>query len=253
MDNKLMVIEETIKNTTLAMISTKGKIEQAIMMADGIIKLRDGITKEMMDKVLALQDRPLGFLTDRKSGNKAPYDAQVVRDCAIEALIRGVSLIGNEFNIIAGRCYITREGYSSLLRNLPGLQKLSITLGVPQVSGKGALVPCSATWEYNGIEGKKEASIPVKTDDYSTVDAILGKADRKFRKRIWDELTGTDYPEGEVSDLKDVQVVEIVEKKPQANKMLDKMGVHEQPKPLEVKADAPKASGFFEEDGDGTK
>lgn len=73
----------------------------------------------------------------------------------IEAILRGLTTTGNEFNIIAGRFYATKEGFGRLLANIPGLRYM-ITPGNTKDGDKGAIAPVTtATWEYNGNKNEK--------------------------------------------------------------------------------------------------
>ena len=57
-----------------------------------------------------------------------------------ETVLRGVRIVGNEFNIISGRPYITKEGFSRLVREWPGLTELRLMPGVPATQANRALI-----------------------------------------------------------------------------------------------------------------
>ena len=91
--------------------------------ASAVAAIREALTNDVMNAVIMpLVNTKAGFLTDRKptrkNPNPVPYTLDVVRSCVIEALTKGVLATGNHFNIIAGSCYITREGYAYLLKKL---------------------------------------------------------------------------------------------------------------------------------------
>ncbi len=205
---RLNEIEAVAGDCSQATLEAKGKFERAFALSRGLRQLRTMITDDMMNEhILPLMGTPLGFKTDRdtdKTRAKAggPYPLSVVKECLIEAVIRGVYPTGNEFNIIASRAYITKEGLSRLVREYDGVTDLVLTLGVPKTYASGAVIQTRAKWNRHGVPFEITADLPVKTDSYTSVDAILGKATRKLLKRVYDQLTGSELsiPDGEVDD-----------------------------------------------------
>lgn len=181
---------------------------------------------EIKERIIALQDTPLGFRTDRdpkvKRGKKnrqtgvweekfnTPYPYEIVKEAAIEALLRGLQLVGNQFNIISERFYCPKEGFEALIRRLAFVTDFRPVIGVPKTLSGGSVVDCRATWMQNGKSQSLEASIPVKSDDYSGVDQLVGKATRKFLKRCYECMTGNSIPEGDASELDGVAVLQAV-------------------------------------------
>ncbi len=162
----------------------------AFQLADAMLKLRDLMTGEFLEKMLVLQGSPIGFRTDKDSSGG--YAGDIVRDVLILATIQGLRPIGNEFNIIGGKLYITREGYTRLVRELPGFTDLKITEGrIESVSQSGCYVPLRAEWVLNGRPDWIEVAIPVRINSGMGQDAILGKANRKLLKRIYERVTGS--------------------------------------------------------------
>lgn len=213
-DEVSTAIEKAIVECGISALREAPKFMQAIKMAKGIRAMREALTDEFVRHALMpLMGTTLGFLTDLDT--KPPegrYGIQVVRECAIEALIRGFNVVGNEFNIIAGRFYGTKNGYSRLVLEFPGLRNLVLQPGVPQLAGdRGALVPYTATWTLNGTpmsidcQQQKDGAdlrIPVKVNSGMGPDAILGKAERKMLFRIYQRVNGSTYgaTDGEVGD-----------------------------------------------------
>lgn len=170
-------------------LSSFSEMQRAFKVSQGIQIARNLIGKLIAD-IRPLAGTPLGFRTDKDStGGYA--DAVLVEACT-EAVIRGVGWVGNEFNIIAGRCYITKEGYSRLVRNIPGLTDLVLNPGVPKMFDEGAIVPYSAAWNLNGKPQMFERSIPVRLNRGMGVDAALGKATRKMLASIYSRCTGSE-------------------------------------------------------------
>lgn len=189
--------------------SNGGGIMAALDVAKGIEDLRVLFDQpEIRARVVALQDTPLGFRTDRdpKVKNRkteqfnTPYPYEVVKDAAIEAGLRGLQLVGNQFNIIAGRFYSTKEGLEFLIRKMPAVTDFRPVVGVPAVKPGGVLIDCEATWQQGGKPMAVKVTIPIKSDDFSSADQLIGKATRKLLARCYSIMTGNTMPEGEAGD-----------------------------------------------------
>lgn len=183
-----------------------GSILAALNLAAAVQDLRELFSRpEIQSRIQALQDTPLGFRTDRdpriknkKTGQaNTPYPYDVVQEAAIEGLLRGLQLVGNQFNIISGRFYCTKEGFEALIKKLDFVTDFRPIIGVPQTKPGGAVVECTATWLQNDKEQTLTAVIPVKGDDYSGADQLIGKASRKFLRRCYEVMSGNSMPEGE--------------------------------------------------------
>lgn len=198
----LVKIEEAANKYSLATIQAMPRFERAIALARGITEIR-GLLMPLMPQIVPLMGTRLGFKTDKDG--KESYPISTVCDCVIEATIRGLQLVGNQFNIISGSCYTTKEGYTQLLANYPGLTDLKINLAVPTVTAGGAKVVGKATWRLNGVPNSLECEIPVRMNAGSGADQVLGKANRKIRARIWEVITGSPQSgiDGEVDDPPD--------------------------------------------------
>lgn len=188
----------------------------ALDVAEGIADLRALMdAPEIQARVKSLQDTAIGFRTDRGPGAKnrrtneplEPYAWHVVRDAVIEAGLRGLQLVGNQFNIISGRFYATKEGFEYLIRKLPSVTDFRPVVGVPATRPGGVLIECVATWQQNGKATEYKVTIPVKSDDYSTADQLIGKATRKLLARCYGVMTGNAVPEGDAESA-DVVTVE---------------------------------------------
>jgi len=183
-----------------------GKMSRALAIADAMQELRQLVTQQMLERVKFLQGTDLGFRTDRDDkGDKGGYPFETLRDVLIEAAVRGYSPAGNEFNIIAGRFYATKNGLERKVREFPGLRDLRLVEGVPQKMSDGALVEYYAEWSLNGRQdeikccqnGASDTRIACRVNAGMGIDAILGKAKRKMLTRIYSRLTGSLQSPGE--------------------------------------------------------
>lgn len=205
---------------TLYAQGSNDDIVAALDLAASIQQLRDIFDlPEIRARIESLCNTPLGFRTDKdpnvKRWNKKtnsfeyldPYEYPIIRDAAIEAVLRGLQLAGNQFNIIAGRFYCTKEGFEHLIRKLGSVTEFRPVIGIPQAKAGGALIECSATWLQDKKQQSLSSTIPVKGDDYSSADQYIGKAKRKFYERCYAAMTGNSMPEGDAADLIEVSVV----------------------------------------------
>jgi len=149
-------IQQVVDTCSAIMGTPERRFREALTLARGIQRLREIISFELVtSNLMGLQNTALGFLTDRKAPDYPNgYDIATVRECLIEAMILGVRPTNNEFNIIAGRVYVTKNGLARLVREHPNLTDLQLMPGIPALAadGQGALVPFVATWRLNGRE-----------------------------------------------------------------------------------------------------
>ena len=113
--------------------------------------------RDVVRLLRGLAGTSLGFLTDK---HHMEYSDDVLADCATEAVLRGFSLTGNEWNVIKGRPYFTKAGLQRKVREYPGINgTYDETLALPEIlftkEGKvrGAVITCSATWELKSAKG----------------------------------------------------------------------------------------------------
>lgn len=175
--------------------------QKAYMVADATMKLKSLLTKEYMAPIMALQGSKLGFKTDKdKDGG---YPESVVKDCVIEAVLTGVNPVGNQFNIIAGNCYITKEGFGFLLSKISGLS-YKIIPQLPRIGGdaKSAAVVMDITYSIDGITKSEKMDIPIRMNAMMGTDAVIGKATRKARAWLYNTITGSEIADGEAEEIK---------------------------------------------------
>jgi len=194
-DNQLVELQKTADDYSLAALEKLPQLHRAVSLSRGIKKLRSLLSGDVLKDLCELKDTNLGFRTDG-----APYPPEVVRDCLIEAMLRGARPSGNEFNIIAGRCYLTKEYYTRMVGDL--VSNLKIVLGVPEATAHStALISGRAQWHYHGERmnincmknGELDERIEVRVNKGMGVDAMLGKAERKLLARIYRRVTGSTW------------------------------------------------------------
>lgn len=200
----LIPTEKIAKELDLAVSTVVGSagisgFERSYLLASGISKLKEMLTPEYMSPIMKMQGNKLGFRTDKdKSGG---YDMETVKNCVVEAVLMGLQVYGNQFNIIAGNMYMTKEGAGYILNNFKGL-KYDIVLSLPKIVGDSAAVEATINWEIKGEKKEKVIPIAIRVNSGMGVDAVMGKATRKARAWLISTLTGIEAPEGDAEDAK---------------------------------------------------
>lgn len=187
--------------------AAKEGFEKAYLVAQAIETLKGLLTPEYMKPIMQLQGNKLGFRTDKDE--EGGYPEQIVKQCLIEAVLTGVQPVGNQFNIITGVCYITKEGFGYLLKSYPGLW-YEIIPQLPRINNdkSGAAVIMGVEWKIKGTEGAiltKSLDIPVRMNARMGTDAVIGKATRKARAWLYNTITGSEIADGDISDLQDAK------------------------------------------------
>lgn len=193
---QMITIDQTSRACAQQLLAAgTNEAAKALITAKAIGQLSQLLSERVMADIMPLQNSILGFRTDKPEG----YNRECVRSCVTIALMRGLRITGNEWNIIAGNLYVTREGYERLLAELPGFSNLRLQVSVPKSAGDGALVAAVATWRYSTRDQemrweetpKGDYRIAVKVNKGMGADAILGKARSKALRQIYATLTGS--------------------------------------------------------------
>lgn len=181
-----------------------------------ITLLREALTDEVMARVfMPLMNTKVGFRTDRdgkpdKNGRVKPlYDVPTVRDAIIDAAIIGLLPTGNQFNIISGTMYPTKEGYTVLLKKIGAKYVIDVQQDRSQ-NPAFAEFPCKITYSYNGEKNSLTINATVRRDQYSSNDQLRGKAERRAKKALYEYLTGTDYGEADETSSRPNAVIDTV-------------------------------------------
>ena len=197
-DVVITALDECVKKGLLSQNEELSSFRRTLMVASAIGELRSLLTPKVMEPIMNLQNTALGFKTDQI---QAGYQIDVVRDCLIEACLKGVYPVGNEFNIIARQCYITKEGFAHKLRDIRGLS-YTITADVPHLNAEstGAIIQMTIDWEFNSKVQTKVLKFAIRVNKMMGADAIIGKATRKARAWLYTTVTGQEIGDGDVVD-----------------------------------------------------
>lgn len=206
----MVKLEEAIEaNAISAMVDLK-PTAQALAMSRGIQEISKALDP-LMDEFMPLAGDSLGFKMDEDT-----YPKPVVRRAMVEALLRGLPLVGNNFNVIAKRCYVTLEGYTLLVQNYPGVTDLVIKVAEPDEIRKvdknaAAHMPVTATWKIDGVDQEFTNSyrVVMYAGNASFYDGLVGKAKRRALKDVYTTLVGgilapPEADDPDTSEIKDV-------------------------------------------------
>lgn len=196
--------EAAIKEASnISLFQNAGAAFQAVLV---VKNLREVLTDEVMNEVfMPLMGSRIGFLTDRdkpdKNGRKkTPYNVGEVRDCIIDAAGFGLLPTFNQMNIIAGKMYPTKEGYTALLKRL-GV-KCIITYGydMTKPDAKHSEISFKANYEYKNEKNALAGIAIVPKTAFSSYDQQKGKAERRAKKALFEFLTGLDLGDSNIED-----------------------------------------------------
>lgn len=195
-------------------LSLLDSAKAAFMSAYVLRSLENVFTDEIMTEVfMPLMNKRIGFLTDRngKTNNRGQtkplYTKEVVRTSIVDAICFGLEPRNNQFNIIAGNMYPTKEGYSHLLRKLGAKHVLTVGQDLSAVDSNFAQMQVIIGYEYKGEKSKLTITTNVKKDSYSSYDQLKGKAEKRGKKALYEFLTGIDLGDND-GDYQEAQVVD---------------------------------------------
>lgn len=193
------------------------KFTRAVLTAKAIAALEKAMTPSIMKDFMGLMNSPLGFKTDRYDGMKdrsgnvvKAYSESVVKRCLIVGILQGANVFGNEINIIAHNCYLTKEFFDRKIRQHAGIQSFSYQIGPPAKHGdKSAILEATAEWidqhgELHSVEfvdkrrddpPGRDMRIVVNAYASSSPDELRGKAESKLFRRCFHQITGQELME----------------------------------------------------------
>lgn len=202
--NQVNTIAKQLNDQVLSVVGQEAitGFEKAFLIATAVGFLREKLTDEYMQPIMNLQGNKLGFRTDKD--REGGYGIKVVRECVIEAVLNGLQPYGNQFNIIGGNCYYTKEGLGCMLKNLStkfGL-RYDIVPELPRIKDQSGAVVMNLSWSIGGGELQtKKIDFPIRVNSGMGTDAVIGKATRKARAWLYAHITGNEISEGDVTDL----------------------------------------------------
>lgn len=210
-ENQQLVFKELGTKITAVLSADINNIENSLVVANAIGFMQQALTPKIMEPIMNLQGSKLGFKTDRdlvknqSTGKyeKGPgYPLEVVKNCFIEMSLIGLLPTGNMWNIIGGNSYVTKEGGTHLLKKLKDFKQAISFVDVKQSEDKlTANVKALIKWTINGESNTEEVNFPVKSDKFTTFDALIGKADRKAKMWLYNKVSGLNIADGDADEI----------------------------------------------------
>lgn len=220
MTNSLATREQL--STQLAQIQTEvntlsknNSLVSCLSAANAMYLLDQVLTDDVVRTYfIPLMNTRAGFLTDKnparpKKGQQppTPYGIQEVKSCLKDAILKGLLPVGNQFNIIAGSVYITREGYTFLLSKL-GVKHRIIPCQKPDVNGCAVY---SVRIEAATSQGERISytnEVTLKRGQYDSDALLQGKAYARSVKSLWTYVSGLDSGDVAEDDCVGERVIE---------------------------------------------
>lgn len=201
--------------TEVNTLSKNNSLVSCLSAANAMYLLDQVLTDEVVRTYfIPLMNTRAGFLTDRnpskaKRGQQppTPYGLAEVRSCLKDAILKGLLPVGNQFNIIAGSVYITREGYTFLLSKL-GVKHRIIPCQKPDVNGCAVY---SVRIEAETAQGERISytnEVTLKRGQYDSDALLQGKAYARSVKSLWTYVSGLDSGDVAEDDCVGERVIE---------------------------------------------
>lgn len=232
----------------------EGNFSRTIAYGMAVAEMREALTPGVMQSIMKLKGSKLGFRTDENAQNV--YPMELVRDCVVDAVTLGLQCVGNQWNIIGGNMYVTKEGFTYLLRKLCAEGKLrdmkfiyhpaeiteSSTQGkrkdgspYQKIEREGKVtVDVSCVWQGKPVQEQLEFIVRVNAG--MSQDAVLGKAERKAKAWLFNYLTDQCIGDGDAEAVAEeaVPMRDVTPQPKKAGLTVSKPGVAEVAEPVGV-------------------
>jgi len=200
----------TMDGMVLEVIQTKGEdgLARGYKIAEAYRQMDEMLTPEVMAPLMYLQGKKLGFCTDMDTNQDGTagtgYAMEVVKRCVMDAVLMGLQVYGNQFNILGGKMYPTKEGVIYLLDKQTFLT-YSIIPQPAKVVGVTAFVDILIEWTAFETHARITLPVAIHVGRGASHDSINGKAIRKGAAYILSKINGIQIPDGEVADTTPVK------------------------------------------------
>jgi len=192
----MLAIRDVATTVQREIMESEG-FERSLAIATGLVAIHDAFTDDTVAVLMSLKGTDIGFKTDKE------YSAEVIKGAAIRALMHGAYLHGNEFNVIAGQCYLTQAFFLRKLREYPGLTDLVIDIDTPEAVGEkgkqiqmrvGGYASCKVDGKAVELYCRQH---PKYGDQRVTVvsfdgdfDQAIGKAKKRIAQKLYERIAG---------------------------------------------------------------
>jgi hypothetical protein len=214
-----------------------------VVVAQALNELRKAIDADSLAILRSMENTPLGFRTDRQDG----YAEHVLRDCMIQAMLDGLGFAGNQWNIIAGAYYVTKEGWTQKLMRLgaSGIVPFAslpddcdVSEGTPSERGSKKYTVKMGAYAECWLAGEKFTSHMRAADGYDTrrmisaygkdlaeaMSGIAGKAEATALKKLYYLCRGIPEPaepEEAVSVIESEKIITLTPVEPATDEQVE--------------------------------
>jgi hypothetical protein len=205
MMGKELVMSEQLRTASDKLVDFIGynPMEPVFHKANVVLAVKEWLgVPEVRNKIMALQGTEAGFVTDMDE--KGGYDERTMVNAVTVALVSGFHLVGNEFNIIAGKFYGAKNGYKRKCREFEDAKFKAIHVGDPDngeilETPTTVVIPFTITYTILNKETQQKVTKTMKKriqftkKSRDTVDAWLGKGAKRLYQRLLSEMSGMEY------------------------------------------------------------
>lgn len=196
-------------------LSKNNSLVSCLSAASAMYMLDQVLTDEVVHTYFfPLMNTRAGFLTDRNPNKvrrgqqpATPYTIAEVRACLKDAILKGLLPVGNQFNIISGSVYITREGYTALLSRMGVKHRI-----IPsQLADRDGYAVYSCRIEAMTAQGDRISytnEVLFKRGQYDSDALLQGKAYARSVKSLWTYVSGLDSGDAVEEDAVSERVIE---------------------------------------------
>lgn len=232
-------LKELSKNTEImnSLISDISKIdenwthyEKSLAYGYYLTKIKEQIVGKPLEIIKSLMNTGIGFKTDRNPNdpnckNKEIYSDDIIKNCVVQAIMYGLRIHGNEFNILGGNFYATKEGLDRIVHSNPLLEeKAKEKIKGFRQDDKTGIWGISFEYLYK-LKGEAKVSEEVtayvkgKIGNYDIpFDAVMGKAKRKLFKVMYNDMT-QGFKLEDADDIDDIELEKIAGDKPKISQL----------------------------------
>ena len=201
LSSNIAVMNQLITDCKM-LTSNVSEYEKSLMYGHLLVEIKEQISGKAFDIIKKLMNTGLGFKTDHNPNaedaryRKPVYDDEIVKNCITQAIMHGLRIHGDEFNILGGNFYATKAGLERIVNRNPNLER-RIRDKVKGFKKSQETEIWAVNYEYdfklkNQDEVKDEITVYVKGKQGNfeiPLDAVLGKARRKLLKTIYNQMT----------------------------------------------------------------
>lgn len=194
--------------------------EKSIAYGHYLTEIKNQITGKPLEIIKSLMNTGIGFKTDRPNDKcRDVYSDEIIKNCVVQAIMHGLRIHGNEFNILGGNFYATKEGLDRIVHNNPLLEE-KVKDKVKSFRQDDKTGIWGITFEYSyKLKGESKVTEEItvlvkgKMGNYDIpFDAVMGKAKRKLFKAVYNEMT-QGFKLEDSDDIDDIETEKVIAEK----------------------------------------